>query len=275
MEDIKNISKALVEFHKAVSGRVGFDSVNPFYKSKYASLGAVIDHINKNAPKFGLGWVQLPVSEPEVNMVGVETIVLHESGETIKSRILLPYNTSLARVNKDGEVSRFDIETQKIAQEVGSVITYLRRYGLAAAFGLYADEDTDANPAETEAEMVVMKPAVKAEAKPKAKAQRPYSPEVLVANLKKMATKSEPASQKDRQTIVASVIQLLGDDDADLRHEMQQVLFGHKSIAEVEPELISAAIAWLNPVWDKDSKLYFFNEFAVEEFNKVREEYAI
>lgn len=275
MEDIKNISKALVEFHKDINGRVGFDSVNPFFKSKYASLGAVIDFISKHAPKHGLSWLQLPISSQVVNMVGVRTIVLHESGESISSEIMLPINTSITRLNKDGEAFVFELETPKIAQEVGSVITYLRRYGLAAAFGLYADEDTDANPAETEAEMVVKKPAVKAEAKPKPKPARPYESDVLIENLKKMAGKSAPCTQKDRQTLVAAIIQLLETDDPDLRHEMQLVLFGARSIAEVAPEMVSAALAWLNPVWDKEAKVYLFGEYAVDEFDKVREDYAI
>lgn len=277
MEDNKNISKALVEFHKAVSGRVGFDSINPYFKSKYASLGAVIDHINKNAPKFGLGWVQLPVSDPSMNMVGVRTTVIHESGETITSEILMPYNTVMTKLNKDGEAIRFELETSKLAQDIGSVISYLRRYALASVFGLYADEDNDANPAENtasqeKAEMIVMKPV---QSKVKPKATRPYEPDVLLANLKKMAAKSEPCTQKDRQTLVAAVIQLLETDDPDLRHEMQLVLFGARSIAEVAPEMVSAALAWLNPVWDKEAKVYLFGEYAVDEFDKVREDYAI
>lgn len=275
MNEIKNISKALVEFHKEVNCRVAFDSNNPYYNSKYASLGAVIDHISKTAPSFGLSWLQLPTYEPVSHLVGVRTIVLHESGESIESTINMPINTSLTKMdNKTGEIYTTDIETPRIAQEVGSVITYLRRYGLAAAFGLYADEDTDANPSEPPQKLQpVRKPVKKVEAKQKP--ARPYESDVLIANLKKMAGKSEPCTQKDRQTLVAAIIQLLGTVDPDIRHEMQHVLFGARSIAEVEPEMVSAALAWLSPVWDKEAKVYLFGEYAVDEFNKVREDYAI
>lgn len=269
MEDNKNISKALVEFHKVVSGRVGFDSINPYFKSKYASLGAVIDHINKNAPKFGLGWVQLPVSDPTMNMVGVRTTVIHKSGETITSEILMPYNTVMTKLNKDGEAIRFELETSKLAQEIGSVISYLRRYALASVFGLYADEDNDANPAEPVAEMVGMKVAPKVETK--SKAQRPYKPEVLVSNLKKMAAKSEPASQLDRQTLVAALAQIIGDDD-NIRHSVQQYLFGHASIKDVPAEMISAGLAWLSPEYSKEQKTYYLTPYAVEELNLVLDE---
>ena len=95
VNEIKNISKALVEFHKAVNCRVAFDSDNPYYKSKYASLGAVIDHISQNAPNFGLSWLQLPTAEPNSISVGVRTIILHESGESIESTVTMPINTSL------------------------------------------------------------------------------------------------------------------------------------------------------------------------------------
>lgn len=262
----KNLAIALVAFHKEASGLVPFDSENPYFKSRYSSLGAIINHINKHAPKHGLSWVQFPVTGYEGMRIGVKTIILHESGESLESDFTIAF-----------------VGTKNPAQEAGAIITYLRRYGLAAAFGLYADEDNDANPAETEAEMVVMKPAVKAEAKgkpaqkaeAKPKPARPYESDVLIENLKKMAGKSKPCTQKDRQTLVAAITQLLETDDPDLRHEMQLVLFGARSIAEVAPEMVSAALAWLNPVWDKEAKVYLFGEYVVDEFDKVREDYAI
>lgn len=268
MDDIKNISAALVKFHQETSGRVGFDSVNPFFKSKYASLGAVIDHISKHAPKHGLSWLQLPVSSQTKNMVGVKTIVLHESGESISSEIMLPINAALTRLNKEGDAYVVELETPKIAQEVGSVITYLRRYGLAAAFGLYADEDNDSNPAEPTNEKATL-PASKVE--PRGRAARPYKPDVLITKLEKMATKSEPANERDRQTLVAAIAQVVGDDD-DNRHAIQEYLFGYESIKEVEPEMVSAAIAWLSPVYDKDLKSYLLNDLAIRELNLVIDE---
>lgn len=253
----KNLAIALVAFHKEASGLVPFDSENPYFKSRYSSLGAIINHINKHAPKHGLSWVQFPVTGYEGMRIGVKTIILHESGESLESDFTIAF-----------------VGTKNPAQEAGAIITYLRRYGLAAAFGLYADEDNDANAPEQEvgkAEMVAMNSVAKA----KPKYSRPYEPKVLLANLKKMAAKSEPATSRDRQILVAVLIQLLEDDNPDLRHAIQEVLFGHASIADVSLEMVSAALAWIDPVWNKEEKYFEINEFAGVEFEMLREEYAI
>jgi hypothetical protein len=41
-----------------------------------------------------------------------------------------------------------DEKGKSAAQVAGSIITYLRRYALAAALGIYADEDTDGHLAQ-------------------------------------------------------------------------------------------------------------------------------
>ena len=107
---------------------VKFDSKNPFLKNNYASLGAVISTSQKVLPKYGLAVVQLVYSEGD--QVGVETILMHSSGERISTRI------SMATEVEKGKSA---------AQVAGSIITYLRRYSLAAILGMYADEDGDGN----------------------------------------------------------------------------------------------------------------------------------
>jgi hypothetical protein len=72
--------------------------------------------------------VQLVSSE---NGIGVETVLMHSSGEWLSSSITLPFG--------EGEKGR------TMAQNAGAIITYLRRYGLSAMLGIYADEDTDGN----------------------------------------------------------------------------------------------------------------------------------
>lgn len=106
---------------------VAFDATNPFLKNKYASLGAVIRASRPILEEFGLAIIQLPTS---INgAIGVETTIIHESGEWISTDPLtLPMGDEKGKSN---------------AQLAGSIITYLRRYSLAAALGLYADEDTD------------------------------------------------------------------------------------------------------------------------------------
>lgn len=110
---------------------VGFDSTNPFLKNRYASLGAVIETSRPILAKHGLSVAQLPISE--AGQIGVETVLLHKSGESLSSRFMLPMGEEKGKSQ---------------AQVAGSVITYVRRYALASVLGLYADEDTDGNASE-------------------------------------------------------------------------------------------------------------------------------
>jgi hypothetical protein len=122
-ESIKNLAKALVTFHTKV-GKVGKDSTNPFFKSKYASLSNILEAINEPLIESGLTFCQLPSNEN-----GLTTILMHsESGEFIESDYTM-------RPVKDDP------------QGKGSAITYQRRYALAAILGLNIDEDDDGNAA--------------------------------------------------------------------------------------------------------------------------------
>jgi len=107
---------------------VKFDSKNPFLKNNYASLGAIIATSKPILAKHGLAVTQLVYNEGD--QVGVETILMHSSGEHISTRI------SMATEAEKGKSA---------AQVAGSIITYLRRYSLSSILGLYADEDGDGN----------------------------------------------------------------------------------------------------------------------------------
>jgi hypothetical protein len=105
-----------------------FNSVNPFLKNKYADLGSIIDTAKPVLGKFGLAVTQLPYNGGD--RVGVETVLTHASGEWISASFSLPSADEKGKSN---------------AQVAGSIITYLRRYSLAAILGMYSDEDTDGN----------------------------------------------------------------------------------------------------------------------------------
>jgi len=79
---------------------------------KYAPLGL---------DKYGLSVVQAPYTEGE-NII-VETFLLHNSGEWIKTPLL-------------------SLKMEKLtAQGVGSAITYARRYALSALLNISSEED--------------------------------------------------------------------------------------------------------------------------------------
>jgi len=129
-DQIEKLSMALVKA-QAEMPAVSFDAVNPFFKSNYATLGAIIQATRPVLAKYGLAVSQPPGSEVAIDggkvHIGVETILLHESGQWISSTIYVP------------------IDEKNPAQAAGSAITYMRRYCYAAILGIYSDEDDDGN----------------------------------------------------------------------------------------------------------------------------------
>lgn len=103
------------------------DANNPFFKSKYADLASIVDTIRPVIKKHGLSYSQLTGWDDSRNCPTITTVLLHKSGQFIESTLPMP-------------VAKND------AQGVGSAITYGRRYGLQAIFGLAADDD-DGNAA--------------------------------------------------------------------------------------------------------------------------------
>ena len=122
---MKNIATALVKAQKAF-GPALKSSTNPHFKSRYADLAAcveaVVDSLNNN----GIALIQQ--NQPSPDGVIVETIFLHESGESLNcGQLFVPAN-------------------KHDAQGFGSALTYARRYSLMAACGI-APEDDDGNTA--------------------------------------------------------------------------------------------------------------------------------
>ncbi|MCT2015195.1 ERF family protein [Staphylococcus capitis] len=126
-ESITELNKALANFHKEVKQPLK-DANNPFFKSKYVPLENVVEAIDLVAPKFGLTYSQYPVTT-ENGLVGISTVLLHESGEFIE----FPPATTKPDKNTP--------------QGVGSALTYMRRYSLSAVFGITSDQDDDGNEA--------------------------------------------------------------------------------------------------------------------------------
>ena len=100
------------------------DATNPFHRNKYATLQAHLKTIKPIFAKHGLAIIQLPSSGYEKE-VGVCTIIIHESGESIQHSVHVPAGDNMT------------------GQQAGALISYLRRYALAAAAGI-ATEDDDA-----------------------------------------------------------------------------------------------------------------------------------
>ena len=123
-DTLSKLAPALVKAQAAMAGATK-SAANPFFKSKYANLEEVIRVVKEPFAENGLCFIQNPVSSE--GHAGVETIILHESGEFISNEFLL-------------KCSKSD------PQGMGSAITYARRYGLQAACGI-PSEDDDGNAA--------------------------------------------------------------------------------------------------------------------------------
>jgi hypothetical protein len=131
---MKNIATAFVKAQKEFGPALKTNS-NAHFKTKYADLSAcveaVIDALNNN----GIAMIQK--THQDDTGVTVETVFLHESGESLSSG---PLHVPASKNDPQG---------------FGSAMTYARRYSLMAACGI-APEDDDGNAGSR----VPQKPAV-------------------------------------------------------------------------------------------------------------------
>lgn len=114
----KTLEQKLLLFQQNV-GIVKKDSKNPHFKNTYASLPQILGEVKPMLSELGLILLQ------PVNNSSVETIIIDsESKEKVSGAIPLP--------------------TGLTPQQMGSAITYYRRYLLAGLLSLEIDDD-DAN----------------------------------------------------------------------------------------------------------------------------------
>ena len=99
------------------------NSSNPHFKSSFADLASIGDVIKQPLSDNGLSVVQFPINNEQG--VAITTRVMHKSGQWIEES--------------------FGIKPVKAGpQEYGSLISYFRRYALAAIFAIPQTDD-DAN----------------------------------------------------------------------------------------------------------------------------------
>lgn len=122
---MQKIATALVKAQRAFAPALK-TATNPHFRTKYADLSAcieaVIDALNDN------GIYLLQKTHPDDTGVTVETLLVHESGETVSGGVL---HVPAAKQDPQG---------------YGSALTYARRYSLMSACGI-APEDDDGNTA--------------------------------------------------------------------------------------------------------------------------------
>lgn len=136
-ESIVNLSVSLVTFNGEVSS-ISKDAKNPQFRSEYVTLDKLIEITRPILQKNGLSVMQFPLTK-DGGEIGVQTMLLHESGEYIEGDPLFmtPY-----KMIKGG-----NYEVAHDAQSAGSLISYLRRYSYQAILNLNTGEDDDGNDA--------------------------------------------------------------------------------------------------------------------------------
>jgi hypothetical protein len=123
-ESTAELSAALAKAQSSMRA-AAFNRINPHFKSKYADLASVLDAIRKPLADNGLSTTQ--VTEIRDGQFLLVTTLWHASGQWLASEYPLPLGAK--------------------PQELGSALTYARRYSLSALVCIASEEDDDANAA--------------------------------------------------------------------------------------------------------------------------------
>lgn len=123
---LTKLSPALIKAQSEMGNAVK-NSKNPFFKSTYSDLESVINAVKAPLNDNGLAVLQT-VGTRKSGTQYIETVLLHSSGEWIRSRV----NVIVAK--------------ERDPHSIGSGITYAKRFGLQALL-LIPSADDDGNAA--------------------------------------------------------------------------------------------------------------------------------
>jgi hypothetical protein len=119
-DSIQTLMPALLKAQTLIGGAKKGAS-NPYFKSKYADFGSVLEACKDILNDNGITILQ-PHGISEFGPY-VETLLVHSSGEWVSSRTLVT------------------VAKQNDPQALGSAITYARRYGLQSMLSMPAEDD--------------------------------------------------------------------------------------------------------------------------------------
>ena len=131
-EQMATLARALAKAQKAMVACTK-DAKNPFYNSKYATLNEVMGVLRDPLADNGLAILQDADTDMEARTVGVVTRIIHDSGASIVSpRLSAPLKA---------EYSKNGTELPPSVQQIGSLVTYLRRYSLSSFLTVVVEDD--------------------------------------------------------------------------------------------------------------------------------------
>jgi len=189
--EIKDLATALAKAQSEIKPALK-DTENPFFKSKYADLASVqaacMPHLTKN----GLSVTQT------IQSIGADiflvTTLFHSSGQWLKS---------VAPVKP----------TKNDPQGLGSALTYMRRYSLAAIAGV-SQEDDDGNEASDTKRKTKEKEAFVVNKLERAEQETMYDQALVKLNA--------VSSMKDLETVWKSYANSVKNLDEDLAADLIQ-----------------------------------------------------
>ena len=149
--DIIQLAKAMLQVQKELAP-VTKDATNPYTRSKYATLNAIMEVCKPVLLAHGIWLTQITVpSEP--GTVALLTKLTHaETGQYQASITVLPLQ-------------------KPDSQGAGSAITYARRYALTAMLGMVTEDDDDGEGAKLPPRSTRPMPSPQPQAQPQAQSQ--------------------------------------------------------------------------------------------------------
>ena len=114
------------------------NSENPYYKANYADLSSIMDASREPLTKNGLSVTQI-VNYNDTTNIFLITLLLHKSGQWLKS--FYPIKP-VKKITKDSEGNQVGV-LEPTPQDLGSAITYARRYAYASIVGVCPKGDDD------------------------------------------------------------------------------------------------------------------------------------
>jgi len=142
---INELAKALATAQGMLKP-AAFDSVNPHFKSRYASLSSIAESCRAALASNGIAVFQGTAFAD--GRVVVTTMVVHSSGQWMRDELSIK-------------------PVSDTPQAIGSALTYARRYSLCGMVGVVSEEDDDGNGKGQDA------PQPKPKAQPAAKTPAP------------------------------------------------------------------------------------------------------
>lgn len=121
LDDKKELFAALAKAQGEVENAKKVSN-NPHFKSKYADLATIWDVIREPLTRNGISVVQLPCEAPD-GKVGLVTHIGHSSGQSISEKFFV------------------GLKDANNPQQVGSALTYMKRYSLLGVAGIASEDD--------------------------------------------------------------------------------------------------------------------------------------